>query len=332
MMGRRILTLVRSPEAQTLAQGLALEDDLVVDEGVSGGDVIKSLLADPPAGLLAEVDLSNLRVFEAVLACGAAALPIPCLVLVEGAVEAEQVARLPAEVTIFDVQRSPETLAAELAVAISSSALSPSEGSGGSAWEVSDHLLLAVICGISASLEFQTDKDRELIVEMIGGDLWNAYGGDFEGVAALEAHLSDRPRQVSVRPVQVIPGQRQLRRKGFETLRRHGLPSRGHDSTSRETKEVIFEDVRDLMRKVSVSPPPLDVEAPQSQSDPTKQSVGERFEGLLATGLKTALARNYPEAVKAFEEAVALDPSDPRARLNLKKVRSQLAARQTDSS
>jgi len=331
----RLLTLVRSPAARRVAQRLSRQGDFLIDEGPGDGEVVKCLLADPPAGLLVEVDLGSLRTLEAVSACGVAALQIPLLVLIEGAVEAEQVTKLPSEVNVFDVQRSPETLAAEIAVAISSP-IGPRQGGAqlqDGAWEVADHLLLAVICGISAHLEFQADEGGELTVEIIGGDLWNAYGVEFEGGAALEAHLSDRPRRVGVRSLQVLPGQRQLRRKGFETLRYHGLPTRsGHrEPTSRDTKEVLVEDVRNLMRQVPGSPSPADPGVLVPRPTPPKQSSAEHFEELLSEGLRAAMAMDYPRAERAFEKAVALDSADPRARMNLKKVRRQLAARRKDS-
>lgn len=67
--------------------------------------------------------------------------------------------------------------------------------------------------------------------------------------------------------------------------------------------------------------------APSIQAD-THDGTGEEvFERRLAQGLEAALARNYPRAEKAFEDALALRPDDSRVKFNLQRVRQRLNER-----
>ncbi|MEM7350989.1 MAG: hypothetical protein AAF657_09305 [Acidobacteriota bacterium] len=181
-----------------------------------------------------------------------------------------------------------------------------------------DYLLPAVLCRRSVSMELLSTGGLEVSVEVVGGDIWNAYAGVLEAVPALETILFQTISRVEIRMLQMIPGERQMGHSGLEALgpaTRLLKSRRVQDSQRFGTREIDISGVAAEMRAMN---------SQQVELAGTPESPNDRFEHLLATGIEASLARDYPRAGRAFEEALTLKPGDARVRHNLERIRQYL--------
>ncbi len=322
-MSPKLLTILGgSNRERALLRELAELEALRIEPATDVGQGIRLLVEEvPPAVVLAGIDQRTPGFPELLATVDAMVLRIPVLATANGGILRDLPVETGPALTLLDLGRLPQDLVARV-----SSAISTPLGPGCLRRGV-DYLLPAILSGRSISLELRSSTDRQVLVELVGGDVWNVYA-DLEAFAALESILFEPVSQAEVQTLQTIPGERQLHQPGVEALgpgtRRIARTGRSAREESRNlsTQEV---NLRELIAESRAIPSPASGEAtaacePVAGADP----VAARFEDLLSEGIEAALFRDYARAARAFEGALELRPNDPRVKHNLDRIRRHL--------
>ncbi len=320
-MKQRLLTALQpSPRTQAILGELRREECLLIECVEDSRAALEKLShSEPPGGILAQLDQQAPGFLELLTSIDRLRPRIPLLGTANGGL----VRDLPVETSslpLLDLELPPTDFAARVASAVSGS----SNGGHAPSRQGVDYLLAAILCRRSVNLDLLSTNGLEVSVELVGGDVWNAYGGDLEAVSALEAILFEPVSRVAIRTVQMVPGERQIRHPSVEALglgTRHLEPRRGEAVGAQESHRQLGTREFDMQALVA--------ELRTANSRRIKpagepESSDERFERLLATGIEASLSRDYPRAGRAFEEAMTLRPDDPRVRHNLERIRRHL--------
>ncbi len=327
-MSPRLLTILGgSDRERMLLRELAALEAVQIEPVAGVGRAIRVLAEeDPPAAVLAGIDQRSPGFLELLATVDARELRIPVLATTNGGIVPDLVVDTGPTFTLLDLGRPPEDLVTRV-----SSALSTSLASG--CWRNGiDYLLPAILSGRSVSLNLRLSADHQVLVELVGGDVWNVYAADLEAEAALESILFEPVSQVEIQTLQTIPGERHICRSGVEALgsgsrgaRRDGRSTRGKDHDLGTQEICPIELIADLRSAANAPPPSSDVAAADAETPAAiEDPVADRFDSLFSAGLEAALARDYPRAAQAFEEALDLRPNEPRVRHNLDRVRRHL--------
>jgi hypothetical protein len=290
------------PLLQLLRQG-----DWDLDEAADFATALKNATAALPAGVVAECGPQSPGLLELVVALDAVQPGVPFLVVSSNGT----VRDLPIEPSRSIVWQSAARRPRDLLTSLRSLAASPRAAEAFR--RGADYLLAAILCQRSIGLDLLANEGKEAHVEIVGGDVWNAYGED-GGMAmdALEAILYEPIRQATVRALHHIPGERQIRLHGVQAL----------GPASRRPPERKTAPVPTLSL-----PPRVEIHEFGTQDVeivPLEEVADDRFDHLLEEGIKASLARDYARAVRAFEDALTLKPGNTKAEFNLARVRSKL--------
>ncbi len=327
-MSSRLLTILDgSYRERMLLRELAASEALQIEAVAGVGRAIRVLAEEePPAAVLAGIDQRSPGFLELLATVDAIELRIPVLATTNGGIVPDLVVDTGPTLTLLDLGRPPEDLVTRVSSALSTSLASGSRRIG------IDYLLPAILTGRSVSLNLRLSAGHQVLVELVGGDVWNVYAADLEAQAALESILFEPVSQVEIQTLQTIPGERHICHPGVEALApgNRGAQRDGRSTRDRNhdlgTQEICpIELVAELRAPASAAPPSSDTattvgEAPAAVEDP----VADRFDSLFSAGLEAALARDYPRAARAFEEALELRPNEPRVKHNLDRVRRHL--------
>ncbi len=320
-MKPKLLTALQpSDRAQAVLRELRREDGLQIECVEDSQAAVRWLSdADPPSGVLAQLDQQAPGFLEVLTTIDRMTQRIPVLGTATGGL----VRDLPVETSsliLLDLELPTTDFASRIVSAVSSS----SNGGNRTCRQGVDYLLPAILCRRSVNLELLSTNGAEVSVELVGGDVWNAYGGDLEAVSALEAILFEPVSQVAVRALQMIPGERQIRHSGVEALgpgTRRLQVGRGQNASQQESHQQFGTQEFDMRALVAEL---RSTNSRRVKPEGESESPDERFERLLATGIEASLSRDYTRAGSAFEEALTLRPDDPRVRHNLERIRRYL--------
>lgn len=313
-MRTRLLVMMHelSPHLE-LVRKLRGQTNLEIEHIEKLKEAFERLIDRPPDGLLTAIDWPDPSHLELLAAVEAFQLRIPVLILSQ-VVENEP---LPFALSPFLTLLEPAQSTASLATAIHAG-LAQKHDAEGPILRVVDYLQLAILGAQSVTLDLYCSAQQELHLELVGGDLWNAYRNDLDGEPAILPFLFASPNHVKVRPLQQIPFARTFKKPGHTTLvELRARQSRETTETDHErpTLAIDLEFVDEILQAA-----PADESGQRDQEEP----VAGRVESLLTEGLEAALARNYDRALQAFEEAAALRPEDPRVIHNLQRIRQRL--------
>ena len=313
----------------SLAEALKEQPDLEVEVLDSFETAQRRLAAEPsPAGVVAALQSVSSRFLEFLVVLDQAPRRIPILALVSsGLMESLPVETGPV-LTLADHHSAVQDQVAAVQAMLAAPPR-PSTRRLGVAY-----ILPALIGHRSISLELGTTRGVEAYLEIVGGDIWNAYSGELQSMPALEAILYEPIEQAEVKTIHTIPGERQLLLSGVRSI----APSsrrlaRGATGQPRQRTD----EVRDLgtqeilpLSEQSQSFEALEEEPapPASAGAAAPETPGARTEDdfvvLLNKGIEASLARDYRTAAKAFREALEVKPGEPRAKFNLQRVLEQL--------
>ncbi len=319
VMKPKLLTALQpSDRTRAVVRELRREDSLEIECVQDCRVAVRRLTdGDPPGGVLAQLDRQAPGFLELLATIDRMTPRIPVL----GTANGDLVRDLPVETSrglpLLDLELSATDFTSSIVSAISTS----SNGGHTACRQGIDYLLPAILCRRSVSLEMVSDRGLEVSVDLVGGDVWNAYAGELEAALVLDAVLFEPVSRVEIRTLQMIPGERQLGYAGVEALgpwTRCTRPGSGRDAGEcenhrlRSTQEIDMHSVIAELRSANT---------PSTRSEDGPESPDDRFERLLATGIEASLSRDYPRARRAFEEALILRPDDRRASHNLERIR-----------
>lgn len=204
---------------------------------------------------------------------------------------------------------------------------------------IGDYLRLAMAYRQSVDIRFRLSGGELAQLEIVGGDLWNAFVDDREGERAMELLTLDTVvRSFEARRLATVPGRRQVEVPGLgalDLLGDAGGPETVPDRPSQVDTHPFIDatEIRAVTRRrsteppaastaTSAAPPTVDPVSAGPQTPPAATTEAE-FAAHFDAGLEAALARDYPRAIAAFEAALAVEPDDTRARFNLERIRKQ---------
>lgn len=308
-MKHRLLVMMHehSPH-QGLVQDLRARTELEIEHLDEHKEAFERLIDHPPEGLLAVIDRPDPHHLELLAALEAFKLRIPILVLKKDAVNAG----LPFAPSPFLTVLEAAQPTADLAESIRA-ALARKRDDAGPILRVVDYLQLAVLGAQSVTLDLHCSAQQELHLELVGGDLWNAYRNDLDGDPAILPVLYSSPSHVKVRPLQKIPFERTFKKQGLATLFELHDASLLEEAREHSTQAIDLDELQEMLESDGETVP-INLE----------ESLSGRVETLLTEGLEAALARDYQRALEIFEEAAAIRPEDPRVVHNLQRIRQRL--------
>ncbi len=199
-------------------------------------------------------------------------------------------------------------------------ALASAKGAAeGPMFRLTDYVQLAVSGEQSVALHGRLPGADDVLLEIVGGDVWNVYSGDTEGETALLSALPAAPRDVGVSWLRSVPRQRQIRGSGWDLLvecERKLSGAEQKQPAAAGTRPISFDELRTMVEEETAV-----------SAEPADDGGSESFDELLERGFAAALARDYESAVGAFEKALELEPEDARVKFNLDRVRRRLGER-----
>lgn len=320
-----------------LARGLGL----CLDRYDTVGAAAERLMADPVDLLVLELGLADRNGIELLGVLETLGLRIPTLIFAPRprpvAIEALHAFVCVVSPASFD---QPARL---IGAALERAVVAPD----GPMFSAADYLRLALELTQSVDLRLYFGGGQRLQLEVVGGDLWNAYRDERVGFAALERLPDASPQTVEARHLRSVPTVRQIIETGSSVLRRLRVRSARSSAaqsaamdvaadTSLDTAEIDRGDVVALRRgrgdtpaEEAPAPPTARPTAADSDShcapEPS-ESPAERsaFDKAFAEGIDAAFHRDYPRSIAAFERALELRPNDRRVRFNISRIRRLL--------
>lgn len=161
----------------------------------------------------------------------------------------------------------------------------------------------------------------EAQIDVVGGDIWNAYSGDLISKEAVDAIIYEPMANVTARPLNTIPGERQITTSGPQTMgpdtRRLRDPS--EDSEGDGDQDFGTQEVEPKAILANLE------QSADAESVGRSDSADELFDRHLTAGIKASLERNYKLAAESFASALEVRPGDTKAEFNLNRVRRYLS-------
>ncbi|MCP4657590.1 MAG: response regulator [bacterium] len=275
--------LVRSIDRDPLLRGTGA---YTVDEAVA---VLRS---DPPDLLITDLSLPGRHGLEMITELDRAGLRIPIIIITAHRATYEQ--SIPRHGGIMVLEK-PIALAVLLdhiharLEAATSEALGPT-------FEVSDYLQLAGMGRHSVLLRVAVDGEDEAWLEIIDGDIWNAYFGQRTGEDAVAALLSLPAHNMTSKALTNRPRKRQIQRKTAGLL-------------------LDLARAQDEARR-----------GEGGDGEPIAPSSTRSYADLVEEGIEAARCEHWKKAEAAFQTALEIRPDDARARYNLARIRKLLLA------
>ncbi len=312
-MKPKLLTALQpSDRTQAVLLELSREQGFQVESVSDSPTAVRWLMDEGPAvGVLAELNQQAPGFLELLAAVDDMASPIPVLGTANGGLVCDLPVYPSRALTLLGLELPAVDFATCVVSAISTSASSATV----SCRQGIDYVLPAILCRRSVSLRLQSADGLAVSVELVGGDIWNAYTEDLEPESALEAILFAPVSAVEIRILQMIPGERQIILCGVDAL---SLATRASESAGQQPHGTNKVDMRAVVAELRAA------NSRSAKSEGAGESLDDRFEALLATGIEASLSRDYSRAGQAFEEALTIRPGDPRVRHNLERIRRHL--------
>ncbi len=275
-----------------------------------------------PSGVLTKLDQRTPGFLELAVALDSEEAPhLPLLALVNGGLMRELPVETGPALVLADAGRPIEDLLAAVRSLVSGKPETQlfRQGVG--------YILPSVLSRRSVSLDLRSSSGLDAFIEIVGGDVWNAYSGDLTAIPAIESILYESIDRIEAKTLHTIPGERQLFLSGLQALSPHSR----RQSVGPGPRAVAPKSRFDLGTQEIVpptGPPEAVLPAAESRGSRTESAprseTDQEFAMLLNEGIQASLARDYRRAAEAFEKALLRRPEDPKAKFNLARVRRRL--------
>lgn len=186
--------------------------------------------------------------------------------------------------------------------------------SGG--FQVADYLQLAGMGRSSVVLRASLENGKDGWLEIVEGDVWNAYYGKLSGEQAVAALMYLPAEAVATQALAEPPKTRQIERSLEGLL----LDLARREDEGRRDRPEIEPDM--VLPEVDAAAGKADGEDAAAES--SEKGRHERYIELMEAGMNAVNQEGWDAAVAAFEAALELVPDDPRARHNLERSRRLL--------
>jgi len=258
-------------------------------------EAVGVLLQDPPDILVTDLNLPGRHGLEMINELEAAGLRIPIIVVT--AFKAHYEHSFPERADLLVLEK-PISVNHLLSVIHARLGAAPSQGAR-AGFQVADYLQLAGMSRASVVLRASLEQGDEGWLEIVEGDVWNAYFGSLVGEEAVAALMHLPAAAVATQVLAEPPGARQITR-GLEGL--------------------LLELARQKDESRRNAPEPAPPATAERVAYAERAGYAERMEA----GMAAVRNERWAEAVVAFEAALAARPEDSRARHNLERSRRLL--------
>ncbi len=282
---------------------------------------VSGLLVDPSLDISCALELLGLW--------RGLGLRLPVVALIPPALAADLPLRWSPLLHLADPDLPPEKLTQVLHSAIEASAVPQDR----EYFRTSDFVQLALLSQQSVELHLSFARSDHLQIEIVGGDIWSAFGGDSSGIEPLANHLQDTPHTLQASVIEKLPKQRFLREPAPHVLRRclrhHQEATAADDSALPPSSSLAHRELLHPGEDPSPDTQPLPTDLLNELTDASGEEVAERideneFEQHFQAGMDAALVRDYERALRCFEKAQALRPDDARVSFNVQRIRQRL--------
>ncbi len=331
-MNEQVESLVPEPTARPKVLAVLREEKVYRDLAGSGHEEIaldfhptidsaSRFLAEgePPSALLTDLTFANRNGLELLGELDTRGIRIPVLVLTPGPGPVRVEQDHPFLTVLPQVSRQG------LVRVVSEATQRASVAPDGPMFRVLDYLRLALELKQSVILKLHLAASIELRLDILGGDLWNAYADTEGGFRVLSMLAAESPKSVATSQFQRLPSERQIHKSPREILR--GLSAAiANSPTKSPTKSRRYAPETqplDLTEFVTSAAPATKPPVAPIEPDAGAAVREDEYKVAIANGIDAALQRDFASAIEAFERALAARPGDRQALYNLKRIRGR---------
>ncbi len=264
-------------------------------------EAVAILGSDPPDLLITDLNLPGRHGLEMITELERAGVHIPIIIITAHRAVYEHSIPRHGGIIVLEKPISLAVLLREIHAKLEAAVTAPL----GPTFQVSDYLQLAGMGRHSVLLRLAVAGEDEAWLEIVDGEIWNAFFGRRTGEEAVAALLSLPAYNVTSKALTNRPQKRQIHRKTSGFLL--------------DLARVEDEARRDEARRN---------EARRNEGDDSGDRVpgdSERnYADLIEEGIEAARCENWKKAEADFQKALEIRPDDARARYNLARIQTLL--------
>lgn len=257
-------------------------------------EAVAVLRSDPPDLLITDLNLPGRHGLEMISELEGAGLHIPIIIITAHRATYEQSIPRHGGITVLEKPISLAVLIKQIHDQVQAAGTKPL----GPTLQVSDYLQLAGMGRHSVLLRLAVDGEDEAWLEIVDGEIWNAYFGRRTGEDAVAALMSLPAHNVTSKALTTRPQKRQIHRQTAGLLLDL---AHARDEAGRDGGEISGEG------------------APG-----TGDEEGRSYADLIEEGIEAARCEEWKKAEADFLKALEIRPDDARARYNLARIRELL--------